>query len=90
MTKGKPLSSEDINILKKMAEQIVLSDSLPSIREVESTLAQALSDSCKPGLDEAERLRLQAIVELARTYIELVTKQVNYMVNCYAVLKNGC
>jgi hypothetical protein len=83
--KGKVLSAEELAVLKVIAEQIVLGDDLPSVKEVEAELAKALRDSCKPDLDETERLRLKAVVDISRTYLELISKQVNYLVNCYAI-----
>jgi hypothetical protein len=85
MTKGKPLSAEDMRVLKETAEQLVLGDGLPSIKEVEAKLAKALQDSCRVDLGEAERLRLQTIVEVSRIYLDLVSKQVNYRVNCFTI-----
>jgi hypothetical protein len=81
----KPLSAEDVRVLKEIAEQLVVGDELPSIKEVEAKLAKALQDSCKPDLDETERLRLQTVVDVARVYLDLVSYQINSLVNCYAI-----
>jgi hypothetical protein len=66
MTKDEPSSSEDMRVLKEIAERVVLSDpSLVSIKNMDIRRADALRASCKPGLDEDERLRLQVIVEIS-------------------------
>jgi len=86
MTKGEKLSAEDMRVLTEIAEKIVLKDpALPSLKEVEARRADALRESCKHGLDEVERLRLQALIELADVYIDIVRSQVNLLVNYHAI-----
>ena len=85
MTKGKPLSAEDMRVLKEIAEQLVLGDGLHSLREMQAILGKAVADSCKPDLAETERLRLTVLVEGAKLYVELAQKRINYLVNCFVI-----
>jgi hypothetical protein len=82
--KGK-LSAEDMRVQREIAEQVVLGDGLPSIKEMQIILGKAFVDSCKPDLAETECLRLTVLVEGAKLYVELAQKQINYLVNCFVV-----
>jgi hypothetical protein len=90
--KGKPLSAEDMCILKEVAEQILVDDGFLSVKEAEAMLAKALRDSRKPGLDKVERMRLQTLVHASRIYLKLLSRHINRLVKCYAIklaLSNG-
>lgn len=88
MTKGDPLFSEDMRVLKEIAERVVLADpSLISIKEMDVRRADALRAACKPGLNGDERLRLQVIVELTTVYIDIVRSQVNLLVDYHEIKK---
>ncbi len=87
MVKGKPWwGPKEENQRKIVAELLglnldnfqVKSKKLPSIKEAEQILADALTASCKPGLDETEVFRLHAVAELAQVHKEFAVGYVGW------------
>lgn len=54
---------------------------LPSIKKAKSMFTEALTASCKPGLDETEAFRLQVLADLAQVYKDLAVGYVGYYLN---------
>ena len=87
MVKGKPWSSAKEERQRNLvAELLGLSPEdvqrkgkkMPSIKKAERIFAEALTASCKPGLDEIEVLRLHVCADLAQVYRDLAVGYVGY------------
>lgn len=87
MVKGKPLWGPKEERQRKIVSELlglnlnnfqVKSKKLPSIKEAERIFAEALTASCKPGLDETEAFRLHVVAELAQVYRDLAVGYVGW------------
>jgi hypothetical protein len=51
-------------------------------------LAKALQDSCASGITKDEKYRLKTAVYCCKVYLDILKKQINYLLNCYLLSKS--